>query len=173
MRFGKLKMFFILHGIVAFILLCYFGPWIFSRTVTGRIVQPLNNPTTITVEYKVDGKIYSEEFMRNGIHYAKKTVPLRYLSFNPSTARVRSFMGMWAEPLAWWLVFLLATSMLLLTNNAVFSKGTVFQLHKKFPWISMEEYFPVRIRSNWWRRNTTRQPRPEKEEMKEENFLLK
>ena len=41
-----------------------------------------------------------------------------------------------------WLVFLIASSMLLLMTNTVFSKGTMFQLHKKFPWISMDEYFP-------------------------------
>jgi hypothetical protein len=69
-------------------------------------------------------------------------VQVRYLKFHPQTSRVNSFMGIWAEPLGWWGVFLLASAMLLLTQNAVFSKGTIFQLHKKFPWISMEEYFP-------------------------------
>ncbi len=52
-------------------------------------------------------------------------------------------MGLYAEPLGWWLVFLLASSMLLLMPNTVFSKGTKFQLQKSFPWISMDEYFPA------------------------------
>jgi hypothetical protein len=57
---------------------------------------------------------------------------------------------MYAEPLAWWLVFLLASAMLLLMPNTVFSRGTMFQLQKKFPWISMDEYFPAP--GNWYRR---------------------
>jgi hypothetical protein len=59
-------------------------------------------------------------------------------------------MGILAEPLAWWLFFSLAIGALLLIDNSVFSKGTTFQLHKRFPWISMDEYFPVK--SRWFSR---------------------
>lgn len=61
-------------------------------------------------------------------------------------------MGIAAEPLAWWLVFLLASAMLLLTHNTVFSRGTIFQIQKKFPWLSMDEYFPEDAR--WWYEKT-------------------
>ena len=142
MKFGKLKMFFGLNGLIAIGLILYFSVWIFSRTVTGNVISPFE-PNTVTVSYQVDGKNYTESYMRNGWDYSKRKVPIRYFIFNPEISRINSFMGIFAEPLAWWLVFLIASAMLLLTNNAVFSKGTIFILQKKFPWISMEEFFPV------------------------------
>jgi len=135
-------MFLGLNGLIAIGLFLYFSVWIFSRKVTGNVVRPYE-PNTMTVSYEVDGKFYKEEYMRNGWDYQKTKIPIRYFILNPSISRVNTFMGIFAEPLAWWLVFLLASAMLLLTNNAVFSKGTVFILQKKFPWISMEEFFPI------------------------------
>lgn len=142
MRFGKVKMFFLLNGMTGLILVFYFGPWLFSRVTTATITTPYE-ATKIHAAYVVNGKAYSDSYMRNGIESSKRTVAIRYLSFHPQTSRVNSFMGMWAEPLAWWGVFILASAMLLLTHNTVFSKGTIFQLQKKYPWISMEEYFPL------------------------------
>jgi hypothetical protein len=142
MRLGKTKMFFLLNGIAFSILLIYFAPWLFSETVTGKVITPYES-TIVHVEYVVNNKNYFGSFMRNGIEFSQRDIPVRYLSFNPSASRINSFMGLWAEPLAWWGVFLLASAMLLLTHNTVFSKGTIFQFHKKFPWISMEEYFPL------------------------------
>ena len=148
MRFGKITMFFILNGIIALILCFHLGRWLFSSTTTGTIIRPYN-ATTINVRYSVNGETYTETFMRNDVSLFKQTVTVRYLNKNPSIARIDSFMGIYAEPLAWWLVFLIATSAFFFTNNVIFSKGTVFQLHRRFPWISMEEYFPLPKR---WRR---------------------
>jgi hypothetical protein len=141
MRFGKVKMFLLLNGLIASMLFLYFTPWLFSVPTNGKIVSPYES-TTIHVQYLANGKTYSDSYMRNGIQFSQRSISIRYLSFHPQTSSVNSFMGLWAEPLAWWSVFLLATAMLLLTDNSVFSKGTIFQLQKKFPWISMEEYFP-------------------------------
>lgn len=142
MRFGKLKMFFFLNGFIAFILLLYFGSWWLSNTAIATIIPPYNS-TTIHVQYEAEGAIYTGTHMRNGIPFAQKQVLVHYFLFNPSLSRVNSFMGLYAEPLGWWLVFLMASAMLLLMPNTVFSKGTMFQLQKKFPWISMDEYFPA------------------------------
>jgi hypothetical protein len=142
MRFGKVKMFLLLNGLAVLILFFYFGPWLFSRTTAATIVTPYE-ANKIHVAYTVNGRVYYDSHMRNGIEFSQRIVSLRYLSFHPQTSRINSFMGMWAEPLAWWGVFLLASAMLLLTHNGVFSKGTIFQLQKKIPWVSMEEYFPV------------------------------
>jgi hypothetical protein len=142
MKIGKRKMFFGLNGLIALGLFFYFSIWIFSRTVTGDMVRPFE-PNKLTVRYIVDGKTYKESYMRNGWNYQRTKVPIRYFIFNPQISRVNNFMGIFAEPLAWWLVFLIASAMLLLTNNGVFSKGTIFILQKKFPWISMEEFFPL------------------------------
>jgi hypothetical protein len=163
MRFGKVKMFFLLNGLTGLILIFYFGPWLFSRVTTGTIITPYE-ANKIHVAYIANGKSYSDSYMRNGIEFSKRTVPVRYLSFHAQTSRVNSFMGMWAEPLAWWGVFLLASAMLLLTHNAVFSKGTIFQLQKKYPWISMEEYFP--LRNSWyyqWRNTASENENENKE----------
>lgn len=141
MRFGKFKMFLFVNSFVFVVLLFHFFPWLFSDTTTGGIVPP-SQSNAIHVTYRVDGKDFSGSFMRNDVDYLQRSVNIRYLVFRPQTARVNSFMGFWAEPLAWWSVFLAASGMLFLTNNTVFSKGTIFRLHKKFPWISMEEYFP-------------------------------
>ena len=138
-------MFFLLNGLAAVLLVFYFGPWLFSRTTAAMIVTPYE-ANKIHIAYTVNGRVYHDSHMRNGIEFSRRLISIRYLGFHPQTSRVNSFMGMWAEPLAWWSVFLIAAAMLLLTHNGVFSKGTVFQLHKKFPWISMEEYFPLRNR---------------------------
>jgi hypothetical protein len=146
-------MFFLLNGIALSILLVYFAPWLFSKTITGKVIAPYES-TIVHVEYVVGNKKYIGSFMRNGIGFSQRDIPIRYLSFDPATSRINSFMGLGAEPLAWWSVFLLASVMLLLTHNTVFSKGTIFQLHKKFPWISMDEYFPLDSRwYDYWQAN--------------------
>jgi hypothetical protein len=68
-------------------------------------------------------------------------------------------MGMFAEPLAWWLVFLIASSMLFLMDNTVFSRGTTFLLQKKFPWLSMDEYFPF-YQNRYREENKTQRDEP-------------
>lgn len=143
-------MFFILQGIMLLILLLHLGRWLFSGVVAGRVTTPYS-ATMMTVYYTVDGVLYANEYMRNGHPVGSKTAEVRYLTYNPAKSRINTFMGIAAEPLAWWLFISLGVSALLLTNNAVFSKGTRFQLHKRFPWISMDEYFP--IKSRWFHRS--------------------
>jgi hypothetical protein len=140
MRISKLKLFVIINGSIAAGLVCYFSLWFLSPTVTAKMVSPFY-ANTVTVKYLVDGNEYSGEYMRNDLSFSARTVRISYLSMDPELSRVRSFMGICMEPLAWWLVFLLASSMLLLTDNLVFSKGTVFVFQKKFPWVSMEEFY--------------------------------
>jgi hypothetical protein len=134
-------MFLYLNGLVVLILLFYFSPWLFSATTTGVIIKPFE-PNTLHAQFIVGDRLYTGRYMRSGIAFTERSVPIRYVRFQPQTSRINTFMGMWAEPIGWWAVFVLASSMLLLTDNTVFSKGTVFQLQKKYPWISMEEYFP-------------------------------
>lgn len=152
MRFGKLVLFFFLNGIVALILCFYLGRWFFSGTITGIITYPFSS-VNITVRYTVNGKGYTATYMRDELPFSVREIDIRYIKSDPSVSRVDSFLGIYAEPLAWWLVFLIATSSLLLTNNVVFSKGTVFVLQRKFPWISMEEYFRLPRRWRWRRSN--------------------
>jgi hypothetical protein len=176
MRFGKVKMFFLLNGMTGLILAFYFGPWLFSRVTIGTITTPYET-TKIYAAYVVNGKTYSDSYMRNGIEFSKRTVAIRYLSFHPQSSRVNSFMGMWAEPLAWWSVFILASAMLLLMPNVVFSKGTIFQIQRKYPWISMEEYFPLPNPWYWRWRNAASEKEEECEQktsgQTNETLLLK
>lgn len=148
MQFGKLRMFFYFNGIIAGFLLLYYSPWMFSKVTTAKVVTPFE-VTTIQLQYEANGKLYTSGHMRNDIPFQQRTVRIRYLTFHPASSRVDSFMGMWAEPLAWWSVLLVASAMLLLMPNAVFSKGTIFHIHKKFPWISMDEFFPYH---GYWKR---------------------
>ena len=123
-------------------LVVYFGTWLLSPETTASIVPPYN-ANTITIQYQAKGKIYAGKHLRNEIPFYQKEIDVHYFVFDPSSSRINSFLGFYAEPLGWWFVFLLASSMLLLMPNTVFSKGTQFQLQKKFPWISMDEYFPA------------------------------
>lgn len=142
MQFGKSTLFFALNGLVGLILLLYFAFWLFCSTVNGTIKRPLQ-ANRMVVKYEVDNVVYTKPFMRNGYPFAERSVGVRYWGPNPNVARINSFLGFVAEPLAWWLLFFIASAMLLLTNNTVFSKGTRFQLHKGFPWITMDEFFPA------------------------------
>jgi hypothetical protein len=150
MRFGKRTMFFILQGLLLLILLLHLGRWLFSGVTEGRVTTPYS-ATVMTAHYTVDGVEYVDTYMRNGYPLTPRIVEIRYLTYNPATSRINSFMGIAAEPLAWWLMISVAMAALLLTNNSVFSKGTTFHLHKRFPWISMDEYFPVK--SRWFNRS--------------------
>lgn len=150
MRFGKLKMFFFLNGLIAVLLLFYFTFWWISGRAVATIIPPLNS-NTITVQYQVKNKIYTGSYLRGEIPFYQKQVTIRYSLLKPSASYIPTFLGLYAEPLAWWLVFLIAFSMLFLMPNTVFSKGTMFQLHNKFPWISMDEYFPE-PGSRWYRK---------------------
>lgn len=145
MRFGKRTMFFILQGILLLILLLHLGRWVFSGVVTGRVTTPYS-ATVMTVHYTVNSVEYVDTYMRNGYPLTPRNVEIRYLTYRPSTSRINTFMGIAAEPLAWWLMITVGMAALLLTNNTVFSKGTTFYLHKRFPWISMDEYFPIKNR---------------------------
>ena len=97
----------------------------------------------VEVQYTVEGKTYLESFMRHDIPLAQRTVQVRYQVWNPAFSRIQSFMGIGAEPLAWWFVFLLASAMLLLPNSTVFSKGSRFRLQRLFPWLLRDEFFPA------------------------------
>ena len=142
MRFGKTTMFLLLNGIIAFALVIYFTTWLLSAKTVAVIVPPYN-ANTINIQYEVEGNMYVSRHLRNEIPFYQKTIEVHYYLFNPAKSRIISYLGLFAEPLGWWLVFLMASSMLLLMPNTVFSKGTMFQLQKKFPWISMDEYFPA------------------------------
>ena len=142
MQFGKRTFFLALNGIAVLVLLFYFIFWLLGSSTTGTIKPPLM-ASMVDVQYRVEGKTYRESFMRHDIPLAQRRVVVRYQVWNPSLSRIQSFMGIGAEPLAWWLVFLLASAMLLLTNNTVFSRGTRFRLQKKFPWLLMDEFFPA------------------------------
>ena len=142
MRFGKLKMFLLLQGVALTILVVYFSIWLTAEKSTAVVVAPFYS-NMINIEYSANETTIRKSLLRFDVPFDKRKVRIRYLGFHPASARINSFMGIFAEPLAWWLVYLLASSMLLLTHNTVFSKGTIFQLHKRFPWISMDEYFPA------------------------------
>lgn len=149
MRFGKLTMYLILQGLMLLVLLLHLGRWVFSDTAQAQIIPPYS-ASTIKAQYTVEGVRYTGTYMRNEYPLMEKTITIRYLAYNPSKSRVNSFIGIAMESLAWWFVLTLGISALLLTNNPVFSKGTTFQLHQRFPWISMDEYFP--IKSRWFYR---------------------
>jgi len=142
MQWGKRSFFLLLNGIAMLLVLLYVLFWLMGSSTTGQVLRPLDY-TLMVVEYKVENKAYTQSFMRSGIPLAQRAVKLRYQKWNPSLARLQSFMGIAAEPLAWWFVFFLASAMLLLTNNTVFSKGTRFRLQKRFPWLQMDEFFPA------------------------------
>jgi hypothetical protein len=159
MKFSKPQMFLLLNGFIALFLLFFLGIWLFGKQTRGRVIPPFK-ATKITAVYVVDGNTYKASYMRNDISFMQDSVQIIYLPFSPSSSRINSFMGIAAEPLAWWLVFLMASAMLFFTDNVVYSKGTVFRAQKKFPWIIMEEYFKL----PWYYRknNDTEAPVPEK-----------
>ena len=140
MRLTKPKMFFVLNGAITVCLAFYFSLWIFGGRTTAEIISPYYT-NQLNVKYHVGSQLYTSTYMRNDVSYEQRKISISFLPFRAQSSRVNSFMGIYFEPLAWWSVFLLASAMLLLTDNLVFSKGTIFEIRKKFPWISMEEYF--------------------------------
>ena len=144
MQFGKRAFFLLLNGAALLVVLLYLLFWLMGNSTGGRILRPLH-ASSMTVQYVVGEKTYTERFMRSDVPLSQTSVKVRYQPWNPSMARIQSFMGLLAEPLAWWGVVLLAIAMLLLTNNTVFSKGTRFRLQQRFPWLMMDEFFPSRV----------------------------
>ena len=142
MRLSKIKLFLLIHVFIALLLAVYLSIWLFGNKVMADVIPP-HLPSRVYVQYRVEGELYQTSFLRNDIPFFVRKVDIRYPSFDPSYSRVNSFLGIYAEPLGWWLLFFLVSAMLLLTNNPVFSKGTNFYFRKKFPWVSMEEYFPL------------------------------
>lgn len=141
MRLTRIGLFVRMHVFLAVLLATYFLVWLNGAVVQASVERPLSS-VKLTAVYTVDGVLYRESFMRYDVPLKSTRIAVRYLRFAPHWSRINSFMGMAAEPLAWWGLWLLATGALLLIPNPVFSKHTVFVIDKVFPWISMEEYFP-------------------------------
>ena len=153
MRFTKLRMFLFLNGLIVATLMVYFIMWFSAPVTKARVIRPYQ-ASKVHVRYQVDDKTYQASYMRYDIALADRSLSIRYMASRPSASRVNSFMGIMAEPLGWWLIFLLASAMLLLTDNVVFSKHTVFRIGKNFPWITMEEFF----RLPYWFKNGDETP---------------
>jgi hypothetical protein len=170
MQFGKVRMFFYFNGMIALFMLLYFSPWLFSSITSAKVITPYE-VTTIQLKYEANGEQYTEGHMRNDIPFEQRTVSIRYLNFHPSSSRINSFMGMFAEPLAWWSVLLLASAMLLLTPNAVFSRGTIFHIHNKFPWISMDEFYPYygNLKTSGFTTHASENPKPKQQHLLKRN----
>ena len=92
MRFGKLKMYFILQGIMLLILSVHLGRWHFSETTEGVVRSPYS-ATVLTAHYKVDGIAYTNTYMRNGYPFTPKTVIIRHLTHKPSVSRINNTYG--------------------------------------------------------------------------------
>lgn len=142
MHISRPRMFLYLNGIILLILCVHLGRWFFSRRETGHLVPPYSG-NTIALQYGVGGKSYTGSYLRNEIPFSQREVEIRYLPWKPEVSRINSFLGILLEPLGWWAVFLLGSGVLLLMDNVVFSKGTVFFVQKRFPYLWMEEYFPA------------------------------
>jgi len=142
MRLSRPRMFFFLNGMIAATLLLYFGSWKIAPATRAFISDPYRG-SQIGISYNVAGRNYRATHMRNDIPLRTRYVRIRYFRMAPSFSRIDSFYGIYAEPLVWWMIFFIASSFLLLPDNLVFSKGTVFVLRRSFPYIWMEEYFPV------------------------------
>jgi len=136
-------MFFFLNGVIAAALLLYFGAWMIAPTRYAHISDPYRG-SEVEVRYIISGNTYSATYLRSGIPMGDNYVRIRYFKMAPSISRVDSFLGIFVEPLGWWLVFFIASALLLLTpDNVIFRKGTVFVIRKSFPYLWMEEYFPA------------------------------
>lgn len=165
MQFGKRRMFFYVNAPFAFVLLIYFSVWSFGSVRTiATISLPL--PNTLQITYVAKGITYQAAILRNGVPYYQTTVPLRYLRWWPMQCRQDSFLGLFAEPLGWWGLWLLATAVLLLTPNSVFSKGTRFKLQRRFPWVSMDEFFPAAPKQEYYSGRYKAQPKKEQKKLR-------
>ena len=156
-HFGKRTLFLFTNAFAAMLVCVYLLVWLLGgKSTTATITKP--HAPQLNIAYRVDGVQYQTIHMRNDVDYGKTKVAIRYLRWRPQSSRVISFLGLAAEPLGWWGIYLTASAMLLLSNNTVFSKGTRFTLQRKFPYLSMDEFFPAagasrRKSANPFRRN--------------------
>lgn len=141
-QFGKRTLFLISNAVWGFIIAIYLMVWLLGGV---RTVATITKPAVpqLQLRYIAGNTTYTTTHLRYGVGYDKTAVPLIYLRWRPGSSRVHSFLGLAAEPLGWWGIYLTASAMLLLSNNTVFSKGTRFTLHRRFPFISMDEFFPA------------------------------
>ena len=127
-------MFLFLNGIIATFLLLYFGSWLISGNTVANIV-PSYNANSMKIQYRVNENIYTGNHLRNDIPFSQKQITIKYFVFNPSSSRIASFLGMYAEPLAWWFVFFTGFGHAIVNAEHRFFQGHYVSIAKK---ISMD-----------------------------------
>jgi hypothetical protein len=163
MLLNRTQLYVIVQTIALAIFLGYQGFWMISGTTQGKILnfsgvyindqnEAIKKSGPMVVEYIVKGVTYVEGFNRHETPLGKKNVPIRYLLFAPQVAHLNTFLDQWMESLVLLGIFSLVTASLLLMQNSVFPKGTLFELRRKYPYILSHEFYPHRemVHHRWY-----------------------
>jgi hypothetical protein len=147
MILSRYKTYFILQAVFLIGILLYQSPWLFSKTTTGTIVSFGTAASSgnfrvvemMRVSYEVEYESYIGYYTRNATPKSTSTVKIRYLTFSPGTSRLSTSIGEWGEPLLYYLIFFIGTSMFFLIPNESISKEMTIVLRKKRPWVKIDK----------------------------------
>jgi hypothetical protein len=144
MTLTKYKTYFALQGLFLLGILMYQSPWLFSNTTVGIIKEfgyapYLRGRKTIelmNVDYLVNDKLYNRTYTRNATPDSQQNIIIRYLTFMPGASRIDTPVGEWEEPLLWYVVFFIFTSMMFFIPNDTTPKDMLVTISNKKPWVT-------------------------------------
>lgn len=87
--------------------------------------------------YQAGDKTYQNEVMRNGVSLFEQTLPVRYLQFAHASSRPIGFRWEWQGFLIFYGIFLVVSSVVLLTDNETFPRRSALYFTRKKPFINM------------------------------------
>ncbi len=117
--------------------------WVFSKTTNVEIIDfgraaktgDFRFIETMTVRYMVDYSNYTATYTRNETPLWEKSTRIRYSTLFPGISRLDSFAGNWMEPLLYYLIFFLGTTIIFFVPSDILPKGILFEFSKNYPWI--------------------------------------
>lgn len=119
-------------------LLWQFG-WIFSHVTIAKIVPftyPEKYPShsgRVQAVYYVQGKEYSDVYIRKSFNDRDSVFPLRYLNFAPQISRANTLLGNWGVIFTFWTVCFLILVIIFLRPD-IFSKRDIIIIQNRKPY---------------------------------------
>ena len=145
MTFNKFKAYLVLQLIFFTCLFFFQFFWLFSKTTDADILsfgrasneRGWHSIETMDVTYTIAGKKYNATYTRNETPKSQTSIKIRYSILFPEVSRIESFAGNWDQPLMYYLIYFLFTTMVFTVPGDIFPKNPIFVLSNKSPFVKV------------------------------------